>query len=417
MKNGKKKVLIIGSSAKEYALAKHFFEEENIEQIFIAPGNSASEEFAERLDIRENDTSALLEFAIKNDIDLTVASAAEAINADIATDFRENSQMIFAPDKRSSGFTVSRSAGKKFAYKLHLPVAKFGIFEKAQLAVDYVKNEPMPLLVTSDYDSETSVKAVCSTVQAANTTINDVFFNNEDKVVIEQYVYGHPFTFYVITDGYQTLPLAIVGDYKFQEDGDGGFFTSGVGAYVPDYKISYDLVSDLMNNTVSKILGSLSHKGTPYIGILGIELVLQKDDTYRIVGFTPFLKEHDTQAVINSLDCSLYSLMEACANGSFADDYEDIPIKDYSIVSCVITARNAGSVISGLELVDDTTDINYFNTTKNKYLETLTNKGRTLVLTQTASTFSRARELLYENIGAVYFDGMKYRKDICGNDF
>ena len=411
----KKKVLIIGSSAKEYALAKHFYEDENITEIFVAPGNSAVDKFAKRVDIRENDTQALLEFAIKNDIDLTVVSSTEAIASDIATDFRENSQMIFAPDKKSSSFIVSRAAGKKYAYKLHLPVTKFGIFEKAQLAVDYVKSENMPLLVASDYDTETSVKAVCTTVKSAVTTVNDVFFRDEDKVVIEQYVYGHPFTFYVITDGYQALPLAIVGDYKFQEDGDGGLFTSGVGAYLPDYKISYDLVSYIMDNFVTKILENLSARGSSYLGILGIELVLQDDNSCKIVGFTPFLKDHDAQAVLNSLDVNLYSVMEACANGSFADDYDDIPIKDYSIVSCVLSARKDGEVISGLELVDDTTDIGSFNTTVNKYLETLTNKGRTLVLTQTASTFSRARELLYDNVETIYFEGMKYRKDICND--
>jgi len=43
----------------------------------------------------------------------------------------------------------------------------------------------------------------------------------------------------------------------------------------------------------------------------------------------------------------------------------------------------------------------------------LTNKGRTLVITQTASTFTRARELLYDNVEEVYFDGKKYRRDLC----
>lgn len=417
MSNENKKILIVGSSAKEYALAKHFYENENIHNVFVAPGNQAVSEFATRLDLRETDTSALLEFAIKNDIDLTIVSSASAIQTDIATDFRENSQMIFAPDKASSMFAVSKCVGKKYAYKMHLPQAKFGIFEKSQLAIDYAKNEIKPLIISSEFETETSIKTVCNTVQTANTVINDLFLQNNEKVIIEQYVYGHTFTLYVITDGYQILPLAAVGDYKFQEDGDGGIYTSGMGAYVPDYKISSDLVNKITDNVAKKILNNLSYKGTPYLGILGIELVLDKNsEEYTIMGFTPFLKEHDAQAVLNSIDLNIYALMEACANGSFADDYDDIPIKDLSIISCVLSSRNNGSVITGLELVDDTTDISYFNTTKNKYMETLTNAGRTMVITQTAATFTRARELLYDNIETINFNGIKYRKDLCLNE-
>ena len=409
----KKKVLIVGASAKEYALAKYFSNNTNISDVYVAPGNSAVADFAHRVDIREDSVSELLEFAIKNDIDLTVASSKTAIKADIVSDFRANSQLIFAPDFDSAEFTLSRSIARKFAYKLKIPIAKFGIFEKSQLALDYVKSEKMPLLITTDCITENSIKSVCSNVSLATTVVNDIFSSGEEKVVIDEYIYGHPFTFYVITDGYHVLPLSVVGDYKFQEDGDGGLFTSGVGAYVPDYKISLDLVNDIMTNVVSRVLNSLTKKGSPYVGILGIEFVLKDMEHYVLVGFTPFLKEHDAQAVINSLDIDIYALMEACANGSFADDYDDIPIKNLSIVSCVLSARNQGCIISGLELVDDTTDIGYFNTEKNKYLETVTNKGRTLVITQTASTFTRAKELLYENIDGIYFDGMKYRRDIC----
>ena len=413
MKNKKKKVLIVGASAKEYALAKLFSACDYIEKVYIAPGNVASAEFAEIIDIRENSVSELLEFAIKNEIDLTIAASANAIRADIASDFRTNSQLIFASDADSAAFVVSRGTAKKNLYKLHIPTPKFGIFDKQQLAYDYVKNSKLPLLITSDFDEENSVRAVCPTLGQAQTCINDIFQQNLDKVVIEEYVYGHPFTFYVITDGYQALPMGVVGDYKFREDGDGGLFTLGMGAYVPDYKISFDVIGYLMNNVIFPMINSFQSKQKPYTGILGLECVLKTDNTVVVTGLTPFLKDHDAQAVINSLDIDLYTLMEACANGSFADDFENIPIKNSSNVACVLYSRKPNSVVTGLELVDDATDIGHFATKRNEFFEVLTNPGRTLVVTQSAGTISRARELLYNNIEDIYFDGIKYRRDIC----
>ena len=409
----KKKILVVGSSAKEYALAKYFSEDKNIETVYVAPGNPLVCEFAQCVDIRENSVSELLEFAIKNGIDLTVASSSEAIKSDITSYFRENSQLIFAPDKESASFAISRAYAKKFLYKQHIKIPKFGIFDKLSSALDYVKNERYPLLITADEDTENSVRTIATTVNFAQTCLNDIFLQDEDKAVIEEYEYGHPFTLYVITDGYQALPLTVVGDYKFLEDGDAGLFTPGSGAYVPDYKVSFDVVEKMMNSVVEVCLSAHQRKGNPYVGILGVDAVLKSDDSFVIVGFTPFFKEHHIQAVLNSLDTGLYEIFEACANGSFAHDYEDIPLKDISSVSCVLFSRNSNSVITGLELVDDTTDITPFGITQNSYFEKLTNKGRTMVVTQTSSTISRARELLYDNVEEISFNGKKYRRDIC----
>lgn len=409
----KKKVLIVGSSAKEYALAKYLAKSEKIDKVYIAPGNVASGEFAERIDIRENSVDELLEFAVKESVDLTIASSSEAIKSDITEVFQANAQLIFAPSCKSANFALSRSIAKKFLYKLHIPTPKFGIFDKSQFALDYAKNANMPIIVSSDVDSETSIQSVCTDIKQARTCINDLFMRNESKVIMSDYVYGHPFTVYVITDGWKALVAAVVGDYKFLEDGDAGIYTRGIGTYLPDYKVSFDVIGKIMANVVTPVLENLQKKETPYSGILGVECVLKNDGNYVVTGFTPFFKEHDCSAILTSIDADVYSLFEACAIGSFADDYDDIALNDLSVISCVLVARKAGAIINGLELVDDATDVSHFSTTKNNYLEYLTNKGRTLVLTQSASTFRRARELLYDNVDEVYFEGKKFRRDIC----
>ena len=56
----KKKVLIIGNSAKEYALAKKM---KNCDcEVVVLPGNSAIKEIAECVDIREENIQEILEY-------------------------------------------------------------------------------------------------------------------------------------------------------------------------------------------------------------------------------------------------------------------------------------------------------------------------------------------------------------------
>lgn len=405
----KKKVLIVGNSAKEYALVKKF---KNYDcDIFVLSGNSAISELAECVDIREENVQEILEYVLENAIDLTIVTSEVAIKNNIAELFQTNNQLIFCPTAQSAQFTLSRSAGKRFLYKLRIPTPRFGIFDKLPLAIDYLKNAPMPQVIRADENSNSADRLVCTTFAASKTFVEDLFNKDENKVVLEDYVYGHEFTIYVVTDGYSALHLATVANYKFAEDGDGGILTSGVGAYTPDYKISSDIENSVMQNVVERVLASLQRKETPYLGVLGIDCVLTTDVSFVTLDFKPFLSDHDAEAVLNLVDENLLTLFEACAVGSFADDYEKIDVSDNSSVSCVISSRKKGEIIKGLELVES--DITHFATTKNKYFEYETVEGKTLVLTKTAKTLSRARKHLYEDVELISFSGKKCRNDIC----
>ena len=405
----KKKVLIVGNSAKEYALVKKF---KNYDcDIFVLSGNSAISELAECVDIREENVQEILEYVLENAIDLTIVTSEVAIKNNIAELFQTNNQLIFCPTAQSAQFTLSRSAGKRFLYKLRIPTPRFGIFDKLPLAIDYLKNAPMPQVIRADENSNSADRLVCTTFAASKTFVEDLFNKDENKVVLEDYVYGHEFTIYVVTDGYSALHLATVANYKFAEDGDGGILTSGVGAYTPDYKISSDIENSVMQNVVERVLASLQRKETPYLGVLGIDCVLTTDGSFVTLDFKSFLSDHDAEAVLNLVDENLLTLFEACAVGSFADDYEKIDVSDNSSVSCVISSRKKGEIIKGLELVES--DITHFATTKNKYFEYETVEGKTLVLTKTAKTLSRARKHLYEDVELISFSGKKCRNDIC----
>lgn len=404
-----KKVLIVGNSAKDYALVKKF---KNYDcEVVVLPGNTAISELVECVDIREENTQEILEYVLENAIDLTIVTSEKAIKSNIAELFQANSQLIFCPTAQSAQFALSRSAGKRFLYKQRIATPRFGIFDKLPLAIDYLKTAPMPQVIRADENSNSADRLVCSTFATSKTFVEDLFNKGEDKIVLEDYVYGHEFTFYVVTDGYSALHLATVANYKFAEDGDGGILTSGVGAFTPDYKVSSIVENSVMQNVVTRVLESLQRKETPYLGILGVDCVLNNDGSFVTLDFKPFLSDHDADAVLNLVDENLLTLFEACAVGSFADDYEKIDVSENSSVSCVISSRKKGEIIKGIELVES--DITHFATTKNKYLEYETIEGKTLVLTKTAKTLSRARKHLYEDVELISFSGKKCRKDIC----
>ena len=401
-----KKILIVGNA---FALAKKI--SDIAEKVYVAPGIDLMSDFAECVDIREDDATGLLKFVLDNEIDLTIATSQKAIKSDIASVFQANDKLIFAPTEKSASFAISKSLGKRFLYKLHVPTPRFGIFEKLPLSLDYLKDASYPLVVRCDMDNETNDRLCCTSFDQARIFAEELFSQGEVKVVIEEYVYGHEFTLYVVTDGYHAVPFASVANFKFTEDGDGGKITSGVGAYVPDYKVPENILSDVFNKVIVPALNVQQKKDTPYVGILGVDVVLTSPDTYTVLEFKPFLKDFDAQAVLNNIDENLIEVFEACANGFFADEYDDILTNDNFSVSCLVRSRLADKVIPNVELADS--DISFINTKCNKYFEYISDVGNNFVLTSCAKTLSRAKAKLKEDLGLVLFDGMKYRKDIC----
>lgn len=411
-KTKSKKILIIGQGAVPVALAKKLAQNKDIGEIFIAPSNNIDSELYKSVDLRENDITGLLKFALENEIDLTIPTSENCIKSDIVSFFQENGQNIFGPTKEAAKIAYNKSFGKKFLYKIRAITAKFGVFDKMQPAEDWLKKANFPVVIRTCENNALGDRLMCPTISLAYEFLNNLFTKNETDILIEEYTYGHNFTIYFITDGYSAIPFATVGNYKFTQDGDGGLLTDGTGCYAPDYKIS-ETVLQRLNKTINNALNALDKKNSPYLGILGADCTLtQGDDTFVINEFKPFIQNVDASAILRLTDDNLIEIFQACIDGIFADEYEQIKTNNLSSVATMVTARQHNKIIKGLDKIDDISNIDFINIHKNGENYT-TNKGEAFVLTRSASTITRAKEYLYEDLSEIKFDGMKFRNDIC----
>lgn len=406
-----KKILIIGNSAKEYALAKVLSKNN---EVFVAPGSDTIKDFATCVDIREDSISELLEFVLENGIDITIPLSVKAINSNISEVFNSNGQSIFVPSQGASRLVFDKCAMKKILYKLRIPTPKFGIFEKQNMAVDYIKNIKQPFVIKTN---EKSSAVILTSQKTAKTILDSFFAQRNQKVLIEDYIWGMPFSFYVITDGYKALPLGSSISYKHSLEGEGGQLTGGMGACVPNYKLSLDNEYFIMDNVVYPVLEYLESNSTPYMGVLGINGIITEDGKIQILEFSSFMQDFDADAVLNILDVDILYLMESCIIGSFSDEIDFIKQKDLFATSLVLTCKNRENKensIAGINIVDDDVLISYYsNVNKNRYLEYEANFGETLVLTAFARTVTSATDKVYQEAENINFKGLYYRKDIC----
>ncbi len=406
-----KKILIIGNGAKEYALAKKLSEKH---EIFITPASDTLKEFAQCVDIRETNITELLEFVMENDIDMTIPISLAALKTDIVELFNNNNQKIFAPDKNAAKIIFDKSLAKKVLYKLRIPTPKFGIFEKQNMALDYIKNQKVPFVLKTDDSNSASV---FTSFQTAKNFVETNFIEKGKRIIIEDYIYGTPFSFYTITDGYKALPIGTSITYKHTLEGEGGQLTSGMGACSPNYKLTVENEYFLMDNVIYPTLDYLEIEGSPYLGILGINGILTDEGNLYILGWQSFMQDCDTQTILEILDEDLYKLFYSCVIGSFSDELDFIRLNDRFAASLVLSCKNktnCENIISGLDNIDENTKIVFYpSVSKNRYLEYEANEGAVLSVTTTSATAAGAVKKMYDEAQDISFNSVYFRKDIC----
>lgn len=407
----KKKILIVGNEANAYSLAVKLSVDY---ELFITTTNNTVSGFATCLDIREDNIPELLEFVMENGIDMTVALSGNAIKNDIASVFAKNKQLIFAPTSNAAQITYDKVKAKKTLYKLHIPTPKFGIFDKQNVATDYLKSQKIPFVIKTN---ERNSATILTSFQSAKNITDSIFIDKNNRLIVEDYVYGTPFSFYAITDGYKALPFGSSITYKHSLEGNGGQLTEGRGCCSPNYKLSVENEYELMDNVIYPTLEMLQREETPYIGIIGVNGIKTDNGNLYILGWQSFLQNCDCAAILDVIDENLYNLFKSCIIGSFSDEVESIRQKSSYAVSLVlsnINKNNNENIIEGLDNLDENTTLTLYNgVKKNKFSEFEANYGNVLMLTSTSGTVSSAASKVYSEAKEINFRGLSYRKDIC----
>jgi phosphoribosylamine--glycine ligase len=247
--------------------------------------------------------------------------------------------------------------------------------------------------------------------------LDSLFAQKNQKGLIEDYIWGAPFTFYAITDGYKALPLGSSLMYKYSLEGDGGQLTNGMGACSPNYKLSLENEYFLMDNVIYPILEYIESEGNPYVGILGVDGILTDEGSLQVIGLQHFTQECDTNAVLEIVDTDLIELFNSCIVGSFSDEYEYINQLEISTTSLVLQCKNKDSkfnTINGLEQIGEEVLVAYYpNVVKNRYLEYEASQGNVMILTAKGSTVASSTKKVYSEAEGIDFKGVYYRKDIC----
>jgi phosphoribosylamine--glycine ligase len=395
-------VVVVGSGAREHALAWRLAQSPGLTELHAAPGNPGIAALGRCHPVRPDDAEGLLSLAVTIGADLVVVGPEGPLVAGVADELRVNGIPVFGPSADAARIEGSKSFAKDVMRAAGIPIAETLSVARA------------PCVVKADGLASGKGVFVCHTADELDVALRAVTAFGGD-FVIEELLEGEEVSLFALTDGRRVLPFGAAQDFKRIGDGDTGPNTGGMGAYspVPWFDGAEELVAEIHQPVVDE----LARRGSPFIGVLFAGLMITADGP-KVLEFNARFGDPETQVLMPRLEGDLLQLLYACAVGDLSGS--SARLGDDAAVTVVLAAPDypersdfAGAEIDGIAAAEASGALVFHGGTAVRNGTVVTNGGRILSVTATAPTVSDARDRAYAAVDLISFDGVQYRRDIA----
>jgi len=417
------KILVIGSGGREHALAWKLAQSEQVEKVFVAPGNAgtATEPRLENVDICVTDVDTLIKFADQEGIALTIVGPEAPLVIGICDAFNRAGLRCFGPTQGASQLEGSKAFTKDFLARHNIPTAEYRNFTDPESAKAYIQTQEMPIVVKADGLAAGKGVIVAQSEEEAIATVEGMLSGNDfgeagRLVVVEECLQGEEVSFIVMVDGENILPLATSQDHKARDNGDRGPNTGGMGAYSPAPVVTPELHDRIMKEVIEPTVKGMAAEGHPYTGFLYAGLMIQADGTPKVLEYNCRFGDPETQPIILRLRSDLVELCMAALDRRL--DRVAVEWDKRAALGVVMAAGGypdsyqKGDPISGLPDKEEEGFKVFHAGTRLQDGQALTNGGRVLCVTALGDSVSEAQKKAYDLVGRIVWDHVYYRTDI-----
>ena len=415
------KVLIIGNGGREHALAWKSAQDEQVEQVFVAPGNAgtASEAKVTNVDIDVLDLEGLVTFAKSEQIDLAIVGPEAPLVAGVVDRFETEGLNIFGPVQAAAQLEGSKAFTKDFLARHKIPTAAYQNFTEIEPAKSYIREVGAPIVVKADGLAAGKGVILAKTEQEACEAIDDMLAGNAfgeagHRVVIEEFLTGEEASFIVMVDGKNILPLATSQDHKARDNGDKGPNTGGMGAYSPAPVVTQEIHDRAMKEVIIPTVEGMAAEGMPYKGFLYAGLMIDSEGTPKVLEYNCRFGDPETQPILMRLQSSLPQLCLAGAKGEL--EKVSVDWDSRTALGVVMAAGgypeayNKGDEINGIDHVENAKVFQAGTAAEDG--KVFTNGGRVLCVTALGETAGDAQQQAYQAVKTISWDKAYYRTDI-----
>ncbi|HEY7397817.1 MAG TPA: phosphoribosylamine--glycine ligase [Gaiellaceae bacterium] len=395
-------VLLVGSGAREHALAWRLAQSPSLTELHAAPGNPGIAALGVCHPVRPDDGDGLLALALSLETELAIIGPEGPLVAGVADDLRRNGIAVFGPSAAAARIEGSKSFAKEVLRAAGVPAAE---------ALSVARP---PCVIKADGLAAGKGVFVCRTGDELEAALRAVQALG-GGVVIEELLEGREVSVFALSDGREVVAVAAAQDFKRIGDGDTGPNTGGMGAYSPVPWL--EDIGAVIEGVHRPVIAELHRRGTPFVGCLFAGLMIT-DEGPKVLEFNARFGDPETQVLVPRLQGDLLEVLAAAARGDLSGTA--VAADASSAVTVVLASPGypgssdyAGVTINGLDAAEAGGALVFQGGTAVRDGRVVTTGGRIVSVTGRGSSVAEARASAYRAVELVSFDGARFRRDIA----
>ncbi|MDQ6744125.1 MAG: phosphoribosylamine--glycine ligase, partial [Candidatus Dormibacteraeota bacterium] len=166
------RLLIVGSGAREHALAWKCARSPLTERLYVAPGNGGTPAVARNVQVSADEPAKLVKLARKEKLDLVVLGPESAVAAGVGDALRHAGVPVFGPSKEPGRIETSKAFAKELMGSAGIPTAAHEVFTEAAPAKRWARARKGQVAVKADGLALGKGVLVCSSMAQAEAAID-----------------------------------------------------------------------------------------------------------------------------------------------------------------------------------------------------------------------------------------------------
>ncbi len=416
-----KRIIIVGSGAREHALAAGIARSPEKPEVIVAPGNPGMSADAKILSGMPTTSAESADWIASQEPDLVVIGPEKPLSDGIVDRLTDRGIAVVGPSYEAARIEGSKLFAKERMMEAGIATADFRVIKGVQQARETVREWGYPIVLKADGLAQGKGVSVILDDHDLEEALDRFFVRKElkeaqERVFLEKGLSGPEASFIVLTDGTRFIPFPAARDYKRIYDGDKGPNTGGMGALTPLGDWTENDQKDACQ-IIDRCLWAMRRYGAPFVGFLYAG-IMRTPNGLKVLEFNARFGDPEAQVLVPAAGEGLLDLLTQATQGALSTG---VSMEGRARVAVVLASEGYpenpvfGTQLEGIEKARQEPHIQIYTAgVSQKGGHLVTSGGRVLSVVGEGASSLEARNRAYQAMAQIRLERGQYRRDIGG---